>query len=134
MSFFESLAFGSPGRVASSTAEVLAALTLAGCVVAPLPPAGPMVMQPGPGPIVVQPVPGPVVVAPIAPPPLMVEPVIAAPAPGFIWIGGYWTWSGGRHVWTRGHWAPPRPGEHWVARQWERGPGGWHQRGGHWAR
>jgi hypothetical protein len=35
---------------------------------------------------------------------MMVEPVLVAPGPGYIWIGGYWSWTGGRHVWSRGHW------------------------------
>jgi hypothetical protein len=76
-------------RASTVAAAALVVLGLAGCVVAPLPPPGAVVMEPAPG---------PVVVAPLAPPPLIVEPVIAAPAPGVVWIGGYWSWSGGRHV------------------------------------
>jgi len=104
---------------------VVAGTALTGCIVAPPPgqPVGYYASEPGP-----------VVVASVAPPPLIYEPVVAAPAPGYLWISGYWSWSGGRHVWTGGHWAAPRPGYHWVPRQWERGPGGWQQRGGHWAR
>ena len=114
-----------PRRVALIASAVVAA-SLAGCVVAPLPPPGyPGVVDAGPG---------PVVVATQAPPPLIYEPMLAAPAPGYFWIGGYWSWSGGRHVWTRGQWAAPRPGYHWVPRQWRQGPGGWHQHGGHWER
>lgn len=116
-----------PGRRAGlALATLLATWGLAGCVVAPLPPPGyPVTVESGPG---------PVMIAPQAPPPMIVEPVLVAPAPGYIWIGGYWSWSGDRHVWTRGHWAPPRPGYHWVPRRWSQGPGGWHQHGGHWAR
>jgi hypothetical protein len=45
-----------------------------------------------------------------APPPLVQETVIAAPGPGFIWIGGHWRWEGG-------HWArPPCRSAVWVAR------------------
>jgi hypothetical protein len=104
-------------------ALVLAAtLGLSACVVAPLP--GP---QYGGDP-------GPVVISPMAPPPMPAEAVVAAPAPGYIWIGGYWGWAGGRHVWTPGRWTAPRPGYHWQPRRWSQGPGGWHQHGGYWAR
>ncbi len=51
------------------------------------------------------------------PPPAPVEEtVIAAPGPGFIWIGGFWGWNGGHWHWERGHWArPPHHGAVWVA-------------------
>ncbi len=116
-----------PGRRAAIAAlTLLAAWSLSGCVVAPLPPPGyPATVGPGPG---------AVVIAPQAPPPVVVEPMLVAPGPGYIWIEGYWSWTGGHHVWTRGHWAAPRSGYHWVPRQWTHGPGGWHQHGGHWAR
>jgi hypothetical protein len=83
-------------RVALVAFALLAAWGLSGCVVAPLPPPGyPAVVEQGPG---------PVVVAPQAPPPMMVEPVLVAPGPCYIWIGGYWSSTGGRHVWSRDHW------------------------------
>jgi hypothetical protein len=107
----------------SWSAALAAALSLSACVVAPLP--APAV-SPDQG--------GPIVVAPMAPPPPQAEVMIAAPAPGYIWIGGYWGWAGGRHVWTPGRWVAPRPGYHWVPRRWVQGPGGWHQHGGYWAR
>jgi hypothetical protein len=109
---------------ALSAAGFAIALSLAGCVIAPLPPSGTVVGEPG----------GAVVVAPVAPPPPVAETVLVAPAPGYIWIGGYWSWVGGRHVWTRGYWSAPRAGYRWVPRRWEHGAGGWHQRGGRWAR
>jgi hypothetical protein len=50
-----------------------------------------------------------------APPAPMVDAVVAAPGPGFVWIGGAWFWGGGRWVWQGGHWArPPHPGAVWV--------------------
>jgi len=42
-------------------------------------------------------------------------PVVAyappCPGPGFYWTPGSWYWSGPRHLWRNGYWAP-RP--HWV--------------------
>jgi hypothetical protein len=73
-----------------------------------------------------------VVVAPYGPPPLVAESYGVAPYPGDLWIGGYWGWSGGRHVWTPGRWEHPRAGYHWVPRTWEQHGNQWHQRGGHW--
>lgn len=77
---------------------------------------------------------GPVVVAPTAPPPVVVETYGVAPAPGYLWIGGYWGWSGGRHHWTPGRWEAPRPGYRWAPRRWERSGNGWQQHGGRWER
>jgi hypothetical protein len=74
---------------------------------------------------------GVVVVAPPAP---VVETIGVAPAPGYVWLGGYWDWVGGRHVWVPGRWAPPRPGYHWVPHGWVHGPEGYRLHPGHWAR
>ncbi len=114
---------GLPRAVPALTA-IVASLCLSACVVAPLP--GPPAAAAYPG--------ESVVVAPVAPPPLYAETITVAPAPGYIWIGGYWGWGGGRYAWNAGHWEPPHPGYYWAPRTWVRGPGGWHQRGGHWAR
>src|SRR5579872_5196948 len=54
----------------------------------------------------------------VAPPPPRVEVYGAAPEPGFIWIGGYWNWVGGRHEWVGGHWERPHAGERWVGHRW----------------
>lgn len=97
-------------------------LALAGCVVAPAPYAA----QPygGYGYTVVE----------TAPPPLRTEVVGVAPAPGYFWISGFWTWFGGRYVWERGHWEAPRAGYRWVPHQWERHGPGWRANPGHWER
>jgi hypothetical protein len=70
----------------------------------------------------------------VAPPPPRVEVMGVAPAPGYVWFGGYWGWEGGRHVWVAGHWAAGRPGYYWVPHRWvpARG-GGWRLAAGHWA-
>jgi WXXGXW repeat (2 copies) len=105
-----------PNAVRIAVASVLLSVALSGCVVAPAP------------------APGGVVVAAYAPPPVPFEVVGVAPAPGYFWIGGSWHWEGGRYAWHRGYWQAPRPGYHWVSHAWVQGPnGGWHQHAGHWA-
>ena len=70
----------------------------------------------------------------VAPPPPRVEVIGVAPAPGYVWAGGYWGWVGGRHEWVPGHWVAGRPGRHWVAHAWVREGDGWRLRPGHWER
>jgi WXXGXW repeat (2 copies) len=72
---------------------------------------------------------GYVTVAPPAPRP---EVIGVAPVPGYVWIGGYWGWSNGRHQWQEGHWEAPRPGYHWSAHRWEQEGNGWREHPGHW--
>src|SRR3569833_2669133 len=38
-------------------------------------------------------------VVPVAPPPPQVEYVGPPPVAGYLWLGGYWGWHGGRHEW-----------------------------------
>jgi WXXGXW repeat (2 copies) len=97
--------------------SVLAAL-LGGCIVAAAPPQRYYV--------------GTVVAT--APPPPRVEVYGAAPAPGYVWLGGYWGWTGGRHEWVAGHWERPHPRERWVAHRWVHERDGWHLSEGHWER
>ncbi len=68
----------------------------------------------------------------VEPPPPQVEVVGVAPAPGYIWIGGYWGWVGGRHEWIRGRWEAPRPGYAWEPHVWVREGVGWRLREGRW--
>jgi hypothetical protein len=95
-------------------AALLSLLALgSGCVVAVRP--APVVYE--------QPVPpappGEVIVTEDPPAPIY-ETVGIAPGPGFIWIGGYYHWTGGRWVWYRGHYArPPHPGAAWVGARYE---------------
>ncbi len=84
-------------------AMVLSSLVLSGCVVATAQPA--YVRH------------EPVLVAP---PPPSVEVIGVAPYPGYVWIGGYWTWREHRH--------------HWVPGRWERHGREWRERPGHWVR
>lgn len=91
-------------------------LVLSGCVIRetryqPAPPPPVVVQQPAPPPDQAV---GSEVVVSEAPPPPIVEQVTVAPAPGFIWIGGYWAWRG-HWVWVHGRWGrPPRAGMVWV--------------------
>jgi hypothetical protein len=105
------------------------AVLLSACVVAPVPP--PRVVYAPPAPVVVEP---PLVSVDVAPPPPQVEVVPVAPFVGAVWIGGYWGWSGGRHVWVSGHYDHPRPGYQWRAHAWVQEGGRWHLHAGGWVR
>jgi hypothetical protein len=70
----------------------------------------------------------------VAPPAPRVEVIGVAPNPGYVWIGGYWNWVGGRHVWVPGRWDRGRPGYHWEAHAWVREGDGWRMRPGRWVR
>jgi len=67
----------------------------------------------------------------VAPPPAQVE-VVPTLRGGYIWVPGYWNWSGHRHVWVRGHQVRERRGHHWVADSWEQRGSRWHYNRGHW--
>ena len=95
---------------------VATGLLLGGCVVAPVPGGSPYYGEP-------------VVMAPPAP---RVEYVGAPPVAGYVWIGGFWNWLGGRHVWVPGRWEAPRHGHAWVPHRWERDGNHWRQQGGYW--
>lgn len=99
-------------------AVLMAGALATGCVVAPAPVVA-----------------GPDIYAPVAPPPPYAEVAPPLPYAGAIWIGGYWNWSGHRHVWVPGRYERPRPGMHWEPRRWEPRPGGgWVPHGGRWSR
>ena len=81
-----------------------------GCVVAVRPP------PPPPPPVAeVYGEPSEVVVTQEPPAPYA-EVIGVAPAPGMIWVGGYWHLYGNRWVWNRGYYArPPHAGARWYA-------------------
>ena len=58
--------------------------------------------------------------------------VILAPVVGYVWIGGYWTWTGHRHEWMPGRWEAPRSGYRWVEPRWQRDGQQWRQMRGGW--
>ena len=103
-------------------AVALSSLALSACVVAPYPRHAAYYET------------GPVVVTDVAPPAPYVEPVPVVPFAGAIWIGGYWGWSGGRHVWVPGRWEHPRAGYVWTPHRWENRGGRWYFHEGAWAR
>ena len=105
-------------RIAASLAA--AGAVLSACVVAPVAPYG------------AYPAGGEVVAA--APPAPQVEVYGAPPVAGYIWIGGFWNWVGGRHVWVGGHWEAPRPGYYWSPHRWVPVAGGYRLAPGHWER
>ena len=45
----------------------------------------------------------------VAPPAARVE-HMPAPRRGYVWVPGYWDWTGHRHVWVAGTWVRERPG------------------------
>ena len=108
-----------PMKTSIVLASLLAAAALSGCVVAPVPAGRPYYYG--------QPV-------MVAPPPPRVEYVGPPPVVGYVWIGGYWHWTGGRHDWVPGRWEAPRPGYYWRPHRWEQDGQYWRQNGGHWER
>jgi len=70
----------------------------------------------------------------IGPPvaPVYVRPVI--PAPGYIWVDGYWAWGDEGYYWVPGYWTlPPYEGAIWQPGVWGYGGGGWGWTAGFWA-
>ena len=118
----------SPARRAGLVSLGLGAAALVGCVVAPYPVRGgrgPAQQDPGydEGPVVM-----------VGPPAQIHEIPGSPPAAGYLWIGGYWNWVGGRHAWVRGHWSPPRAGKFWAPHRWARHGPGWRMAPGGWRR
>jgi hypothetical protein len=99
-------------------AGLLLSALLSGCVIAPARPYYPAEEE----------------VVGVAPPPPREEYIGVAPAVGYVWLGGYWGWTGRNHVWVGGHWAAPRIGHRWLPPLWLPFRGGWHLRPGHWGR
>jgi len=99
------------GRMAGLLA--VGALLLAGCVVVPARGGGLVYVEP---------------------PAAQVEVVGVAPGPGYVWIGGFWDWAGGRHVWVPGYWGRGRAGYEWVPHRWVAVDRGWRLERGHWRR
>ena len=75
----------------------------------------------------------PVVYVDRAPPAAYNEVVTVAPGPGYVWVGGYYGWSGRDYLWNRGYWSLPARGyTHWNPGYWNRHDRGHHWVPGHW--
>ncbi len=69
----------------------------------------------------------------VAPPEPVVEVRAVSPGPDFIWIPGYYDYSGGGYVWVAGRWArPPHRNAEWVPDRWEHQDKGYRHVKGHW--
>ena len=67
------------------------------------------------------------------PPVERVEVIPAAPGVGFVWIKGYYSYSGAEHVWVAGRWERPPVGmKEWVPHRWEHDSHGWYLVEGRW--
>ena len=66
-----------------------------------------------------------------APPPEPVEQRPNGPA-GYIWVKGYWVWSGSQFEWKKGHWERSQANRVWVDGHWERAGGDYVWRDGYW--
>ena len=106
------LSLPSISLLTTALASIALASVLSGCVVAvraPLPPL-------------------PVVYVDRAPPAAYNEVVTVAPGPGYVWVGGYYGWSGRDYLWNRGYWSLPARGyTTWSPGYWHR-----HDRGHYW--
>lgn len=79
--------------------------------------------------------PATVVVQQAPPPPPPTQIYVAAPGPGYVWVGGDWDWNGATWVWVSGRWVyPPYPHAVWVGGGWYHGPHGYYHTAGHWRR
>jgi hypothetical protein len=69
----------------------------------------------------------------VAPPVPVVETVVPAPGPGYVWTPGYYIWDGRAYVWAPGAWVvAPWPGARWEPPHWVHRRGGWIFVEGHW--
>lgn len=109
-------------RTRYSLWPALAAIILAGCVVAP---SGQDDRQPRPpvrGLERVFIVPPP----PVGPPPPFNEPRPYQPSPAYVWLAGYWDWDGIRYFWQPGRWEVAPQDQVWEDHRWvHRSNRGW---------
>jgi len=98
----------------SATLSVAAAAIVSGCVVATR-------------------TPGPALYVDRAPPAAYSEAALASPGPGYVWIGGYYSWTGRDYYWNQGLWAQPQRGyTYWNQGYWHHDHRGHHWVSGRW--
>lgn len=69
----------------------------------------------------------------VPPPPLPVYVQPAIPAPGYIWVPGYWAYGDGGYFWVPGTWIlPPYVGALWTPGYWGWSGGVYVFHGGYW--
>ena len=69
----------------------------------------------------------------VAPPPLPVYVQPPIPAPGYLWVPGYWAWDGDGYYWVPGTWVlPPYVGALWTPGYWGWGGGVYVFHRGYW--
>jgi hypothetical protein len=70
----------------------------------------------------------------VAPPPLPVYEQPPLPAPGYIWVPGYWSWGAEGYYWVPGTWVlPPDPELVWTPGYWGWADGAYAWYPGYWA-
>src|SRR5579872_964857 len=60
------------------------------------------------------------------PPPRIVGFVGHPPGPDFVWVDGFWRWSGRNYYWVPGYWVRrPHHNAVWVSGYWTQRRSGW---------
>src|SRR6476659_4712832 len=67
-------------------------------------------------------------------PPAPREERVPEPRRGYVWVPGYWNWSGHKHTWVAGNWVRERRGYAYAQPKWEQREGKWELQRGRWAR
>ncbi len=75
--------------------------------------------------------PGYVYVQTLPPDPLY-ETISPAPSYGYVWIDGYWHWSGYEWIWVPGHWEAPRDGYVYIEPYYDYSDGYYVYNPGYW--
>ncbi len=68
------------------------------------------------------------------PPPSRLEPIPEPPGPSYVWVDGYWYWTGLDFIWLAGYWSLPPVVDHvWVPSGWVHWNGRYRYVPGRWA-
>ncbi len=70
----------------------------------------------------------------VGPPPPRLEAPTLQPGPAYVWITGYWKWTGINYEWVDGRWVKGKPGKVWVAGSWEQSGARWVWKPGKWVK